>query len=1059
MPADEERRAQAAQALLSEVERELARLARRPVATYRLQLQLGFGLREAAELVPYLAALGVSDLYASPYLKAVPGSTHGYDVVDHREINPELGGREALEALCAELAARGMGHVLDFVPNHMAIGPENPMWMDVLENGPSSVYAGFFDVDWKPIKEELENRVLVPVLGDQYGAVLERGELGLVFEGSGFQLAYGALRFPVTPRQYPQILRHRIDELQRALPAGDVHFEDYLSIVNALARLPPRSETDPARIEERHREKEVLKRRIAALCEACPQVRAFVEENVRIFNGTVGDPRSFDLLDKLLREQAYRLAFWKVAAEEINYRRFFDINGLAAIRMEDPRVLRQAHTLVLDLVAQGKLGGLRIDHPDGLFDPADYFASLQEELSVTVARRLAADAEAPAGAGAEPFEALEGALREAIRRERGRGPASPLFRPLYVVAEKILAGDEALPGSWAVHGTTGYDFLNAVNGLFVDARGARPLDELFTRFTGLRPDWGELVYQKRRETMADSMASEINVLARRLNRISEFDRRTRDFTLGSLRRVLVEVLACFPVYRTYRSHRGEPADERDRRYVEAAVAQARRRNPTLNASLFAFLREVLLGRPAEVSSVDAQAEAAERERVEFVLKLQQVTAPVMAKSVEDTAFYLYNRLVSLNEVGGEPARFGTGLEAFHAANRVRAERWPGSLTATSTHDSKRSEDVRARIDVLSEVPGEWRKRVVAWSRLNRHLKTALGDRFAPDRNEELLLYQTLVGTWPSSSSSPSGTAGTHGREWEQYRARIQAYSAKALREAKLHTSWLNPDEEWEKAVADFVAAALDPRRAPRFLKDLAAFSAKVARAGAFNSLSQVLLKVASPGVPDLYQGSELWDLSLVDPDNRRPVDFALRRELLASLDVRAAAQGEAALAQEVLERLEDGRVKLYVTSRALRLRRRFPDLFQHGEYLSLWPEGDRSRSLVTFARSLGAQAAVVVAPRLVAGLLEKSPDLTGERAWSDASLPLPASLAGATLVDTFTGRRVRPVEAGGRPVLPVAATLDAFPLALLVPEGMAGGEGDERRAQAPAGPEPQAAQP
>ncbi|MGC4122483.1 MAG: malto-oligosyltrehalose synthase [Myxococcales bacterium] len=1030
MATDPERRARAVEGLVEAVVRELARLQRRPVATYRLQLQPGFGLGEASRLVPYLWALGVSDVYASPYLKAAPGSSHGYDVVDHREINPELGGREALEALCAALAERGMGHVLDFVPNHMAIGTENPLWMDVLENGPSSVWAGFFDVDWKPIKEELENQVLVPVLGDQYGAVLERGELQLVYETGGFQLGYGPLRFPVTPRQYPQILRHRIDELQRSLPAGDVHFEDYVSIVNALARLPPRSETDPSKIEERHREKEVLKRRIVTLCEACPQVRTFIDENVRLFNGTVGDPHSFDLLDKLLREQAYRLAFWKVAAEEINYRRFFDINGLAAIRMEDPRVLRQAHALVLDLVAEGKLGGLRIDHPDGLFDPAAYFASLQEELAVTVARRLA-----PREAGeGEPFEDLEEALREAVRKERGRGPASPLFRPLYVVAEKILAGDEALPVSWAVHGTTGYDFMNGVNGLFVDPRGERLLDELFTRFTGQPLDWGELVYQKRRETMADSMASEINVLARRLNRISEFDRRTRDFTLGSLRRVLVEVLACFPVYRTYRSHRGEPADERDRRYVEAAVAQARRRNPTLNASLFAFLREVLLGRSPEAPK-DEAAEAAEAERVEFVLKLQQVTAPVMAKSVEDTAFYLYNRLVSLNEVGGEPARFGTSLEAFHAANRLRAERWPGSLTATSTHDSKRSEDVRARIDVLSEIPGEWRKRVVAWSRLNRHLKLALGDRYAPDRNEELLLYQTLVGTWPFPPASTGG-----GDEWEQYGGRIQAYMAKALREAKLHTSWVNPDDDWEKAVADFVGAVLDPRRAPRFLKDLAAFAARVARAGAFNSLSQVLLKIASPGVPDLYQGCELWDLSLVDPDNRRGVDFARRGELLASLDARASAHGEAALSREVLATLEDGRVKLFVTSRALRLRRRFPDLFRHGDYASLWPEGDRARSLVAFARHLGEHSAVVVAPRLVAALLDKSPELTGERAWGDAVLALPTSLAGATLVDVFTRRRVRPVLATGRPVLPVAAVLESFPLALLVPEAMASEE-------------------
>ncbi len=1007
----------------------LSRLGRVPGATYRLQLNAGFGFFDAARLVPYLAALGATDLYASPYLKAVPGSRHGYDVVDPNEFNPELGGREGFEALLRALGASGMGHVLDFVPNHMAIGTWNPLWMDVLENGPSSVWAYVFDIDWNPIKEELENKVLLPILGDQYGTVLERGELKLVFEGGGFHLDYFEHRFPVTPRQYPQILNHRLEQLREALPAGDVHFEDYLSIASALSRLPPHSERDPERIAERHREKEVIKRRILALCEACPQVKAFIEENVRIFNGTPGDPRSFDRLDALLRDQAYRLAYWRVAAEEINYRRFFDINELAAIRMEDPRVMQLSHALIFRLIGEGKLNGLRIDHPDGLFLPADYFARLQEVYALTVAKvvflerhGLALGAELPPALEAE-WAAEEPPLRARVRDEAARGPGSPLFRPLYVVVEKILAHDERMPGSWAVHGTTGYEVMARLNGLFVDEHGGRALDEIFARFTGLRLDYAELVYQKRRQTMADSLSSEIQVLSRQLNRISERDRRTRDFTLDSLRRALVEVLACFPVYRTYLSTLGQP-DQHDRHFVETAVRRARRKNPTINASLFHFIRGLLLGPGDEAASDEVRAE-----RLQFVLKLQQVLAPVMAKSVEDTVFYIYNRLVSLNEVGGEPDVFGAGVEAFHAVNRERLERWPGALTATSTHDTKRSEDVRARIDVLSELPGEWRRRLATWARLNRRHKVRVGEALAPDRNEELLLYQTLIGAWPSESLD--------GEVLRDFCARIQGYMQKAIKEAKVNTSWVNPDEEWDRAVQQFVATLLDPARSERFWREFLPFQRRVARAGAINSLSQVALKVASPGVPDFYQGSELWDFSLVDPDNRRPVDWARRVEALAWLDARLGDGERDLLARELFERCEDGRIKLYVTSQMLRVRRSSPALFSEGDYLALPASGARARHVVAFARRRGEESAVVLVPRLVSGLLERTSDLAGEEAWADTELELLGMRGSERYVDLFTGAPVELRRENGRARLRLRDAFHGFPVVLAIEEWMA----------------------
>jgi (1->4)-alpha-D-glucan 1-alpha-D-glucosylmutase len=956
---------------------------RRPASTYRLQLHDGFGFDAAAALVPYLDALGISDLYLSPVLAAAPGSTHGYDVVDHARLSPALGGEAAFERLAVACAARGMGILLDYVPNHMGIGPWNPWWMDVLENGPSSVYAPAFDVDWTPLKPELDHKVLVPLLGDQFGKVLERGELVLLREEGALLVRYFDNVFPISPRSVPMVLRHRLDALKDELGPADVHVQELESICSALEKLARRFETAPEAVAERAREKEVAKRRLAALVEASPRLREHLDGNIRLFNGTPGDPRSFDLLHRLLDAQAFRLAFWRVAGEEINYRRFFDVNALAALRMELPRVFGDAHRLVLGLLRDGKATGLRIDHPDGLYAPRAYFRRLQASYLVERARLLVR------ARGAELDEETEALLLDRIfaELEAGRLPR----RPLYVVAEKVLVWPETMPEGWDVDGTTGYEFLAAVNGLFVDPSAERAFDAFYARIAG-KEDFLEVVAEKKRLVMSSSMASEVNMLARRLSRISETDRRTRDFTLNELTRALIEYVALFPVYRTYITRRAE-VDERDRGFVDGTIGRARRRSPMVDPSIYDFLRDVLLQRYP-----DGLSDAARAERLEFALKLQQVTGPVTAKAVEDTAYYFFVRLASLNEVGGDPHRFGTPPGEVHGLLAERRERLPGSLSATSTHDTKRSEDVRVRIDALSEIPGELRAAVRRWSRMNRAHARRTEGRSAPDRRDEYLLYQTLVGTFPDEGLEP-GTP-VHA----ELVSRIQQYMEKALREAKIHTSWTNPDDWYEGGVRSFVEWILSSRP---FLADLATFAGRVARAGRISSLSQVALKLAAPGVPDVYQGTELWELSLVDPDNRRPVDFDRRRRLLEELQ---AALGRGPEARAALTRklsapdtLADGRAKLLLLHEGLHLRRAARDVLLRGEYRPLAAEGPLAEHVFAFARLHQDGAVVCAVPRLVLRLLEEG---RGAIQWQ-GTLPLRGLGLPPGLRDVVTGVRHR----------------------------------------------------
>ncbi|MGB8341451.1 MAG: malto-oligosyltrehalose synthase [Chthoniobacterales bacterium] len=936
-----------------------------PSSTYRLQFNRDFTFSQARGLVPYLDALGISDCYASPYFQARPDSLHGYDITDHNKLNAAIGSREDYDAWVAELHAHEMGQVLDFVPNHMGVGePQNLWWSDVLENGPSSAYAGYFDIDWQPLKSDLRDKVLIPILGDQYGRVLERGELKVHYESGRFFLCYFEHEFPIAPGTYRHVLEIALDQL-REHKAEDFYAE-LQSILTALEYLPRRTERDPERIAERTREKEIIKRRLERRCQEAPLVEQAIEEALAIINGTPGDPRSFDALDALLSDQAYRLAFWRVAAEEINYRRFFDVNDLAAIRVEVPEVFDEAHRLLFELVAAGAVTGLRIDHPDGLYLPDEYFEKLQRRA-----------AEALEGRASGRPEDVETSLSE-TRQSADGGFAE---RAIYLVVEKILSGNEQLRSDWPVHGTTGYDFTNDAIGVLVDASAERAVTTAFHKFIGHNLNFGHLVYAKKRLVMRLSLANDVNVLGAMFDRLSEKNRWYRDFTLDALTLAVRETIACFPVYRTYLAP-DRPISDADRTVIERAVASAKRRNPALEESVFNFLRDILLFRFPENLNDEGRAE-----HVNFVLKFQQTTGPIMAKGLEDTAFYIYNRLAALNEVGGEPQRFGMRVEDFHRRNAERLEHWPSTLVATSTHDTKRSEDVRARMAVISEMPEKWRHSLGRWRTLNRRWRQRIEENEAPDGNEEYLLYQTLLGTWPLEPFHElSGEARA------EYVARIQQYMAKAMKEAKLNTSWVQPNESWDSAVAGFVAHILDPAPKNRFLESFIPLAEEVARAGAINSLSQTLLKLAAPGVPDIYQGNEIWDFSLVDPDNRRPVDYERRERMLESL-------GEVT-PEELLGNWRDGRIKLFLTQRLLRFRRANPELFQCGSYRSLALTGEFADCCIAFARQAEGKSIVVLAPRLSSRV--GFPPI-GD-AWRDTQVQLPEDFRDGS--ELFTGDKV-----------------------------------------------------
>ncbi len=1004
-------------------------LPRIPVSTYRLQFNRRFTFSHATKILPYLDEVGISDVYASPCFAAQRGSMAGYDVVDPTRFNPEIGTEEDFNRFAHELQRRNMGYILDIVPNHMYVeSDDNRWWMDVLENGPSSPFAPFFDIDWRPVKRELENKVLIPILGEQYGTVLERQELKLTFENGAFFLSYYDHRLPILPETYTDILRHRVERLETVVPAGAPSLAEFLSIVTSLSCLPSYTERNEPRPTERTREKEIIKKRLHTLYKGSQAVRDFIDENIRIFNGDEKGAHAFDLLDNLLGKQVWRLSFWRVATDEINYRRFFDINALAAIRMEVPGVFQKSHELVLRLIREGKVTGLRIDHPDGLYNPSEYLKRLQRESFLRV--RLAGAGETKGGASrvVDGFDAESEILKEYAETVA----SDPQFKPFYIVGEKILSKGEKLPEDWPIYSSIGYEFLNPVNGVFVDATNGKAFERLYKRFTGSRTSYQDLVYEKKRLTVVASMSGEINMLAHYLNRLSERNRHTRDFTLNSLRIAIMEAIACFPAYRTYITHEG--ASERDRRYVEQAISRAKRKNPALSPSIFDYLKRVLLlDYPGESQESDKM------EWVDFTMRFQQITGPVMAKGVEDTVFYIYNRLLSLNEVGGNPEVFGTSLEAFHGQNRESARLRPHSLITTTTHDAKRGEDARTRIDVLSEVPGEWQRCLARWGRLNSRKKPVVDLRKAPGRNEEYLLYQTLLGVWPAHPMVDA--------EYEVFKGRIREYMVKAIREAKINSSWINPDITYEEGVTRFVDAILSRSASNGFMKDFLPFQERISYLGMFNSLSQTLLKVTSPGVPDFYQGTEIWDLSLVDPDNRRPVNFALRRAMLRRLKKRIAKCGENRLdlAKELLRTWKSGAAKLYVTFASLNYRRENRVLFEDGGYVPLSADGDLRENVCAFARVLENEAALTVVPRFLSRLSKNNDSVQfGGPIWENTGLVLPDEIPAGAYRNIFTGEVLAEIVRDGKRSLPLGAVLARFPVALLERQGTQPGKQRKR---------------
>lgn len=940
---------------------------RTPIATYRLQFNRGFRFADARPLVPYLQELGVTDIYASPLFQARRGSMHGYDVTDPTRLNPELGTAEEFESLVEELKHRGMGLLLDIVPNHMAADPENRWWADVLENGPSSPYASYFDIDWRPVNEALADKVLLPILGAPYGSVLENQDLAVGLDEEGFYLRYYDTRLPIDVKSYRAILVHRIDTIKAALGKSHPAFQALVDLIDTIQRLPGRRANHWEKAGQRHRAEEGVKQRLWHLYVSHPGIKTYLDDNIRIFNGKKGDPASFDLLDQLIADQSYRLIFWRVARERMNYRRFFDINDLVCVRVEDPQVFEGTHALILELVKEGKVAGLRADHIDGLYDPLAYFRMLQSRIA----------------------------------------PSSGL----YVLAEKILVGHETLPKEWPVSGTTGYEFARNVNGTFVDPNGMKLLDKIYARFTGSRKAFPDVVYEQKKHVMEELFPGEVHALGHRLRLLAEADRHACDLPPETLLQALVEATACLPVYRTYT--RDFQVSLQDRTHVENAMEGAARRNAALGTPVCDFLRRVfLLDFPPSLSTDQKDA------WLHFVRRWQQFTGPIMAKGLEDTSLYVYNRLVSLNEVGGDPAGERLSVEMFHRHNAAARANWPYTLNATSTHDTKRSEDIRARINVLSEIPQAWSKCLGRWSRWNRAKKRRVNGKSVPNLNEELLLYQALIGGWPLLKA-----------EVPAFKERLKAYVIKAAKEAKIHTSWIDPNPDYEHALGAFVDAIFKPSNQNKFLTDFLKFQRRIAFYGAFNALGQVLLKIGAPGVPDFYQGTELWDFSFVDPDNRRPVDFKKRVRLLEDI-TRRETEGLLPFVSELLGRWEDGRIKLFITAKALECRRKQSTLFLEGDYVPLYASGRRKEHVCAFARRHERSWVVVVVPRLVTRLVTPGKFPLGPNAWGTGRLILPREAPGRWQ-NVLTGETVRVTSAFRRKFLPLKTVFQRAPVALL----------------------------
>ncbi len=986
-----------------------------PLSTYRLQLSRKCNFSTVTRLVDYLHELGITHVYLSPCLRTRTGSQHGYDIADFNSLNPEVGTRSDLENLSKKLKKHGMSLILDFVPNHMGIF-ENPWWLDVLENGQSSSYAAFFDIDWDPVKDELKNKVLLPILEDFYGSVLERKLIKLAYDKGAFQITYHEHHLPVDPGTYPLILEPMLAEAGREISGDNPHLPELQSIIAACRNLPLRTDIRYDQRIERAREKEVIKRRLNDLCSKNSRIRLALQTVIKQINGQPDIMASPNQLHELLEQQVYRFSYWRVAADEINYRRFFDINELAGINMEDEEVFTSSHRLLFDLLGKEIVNGLRIDHVDGLFAPAEYLRRLQDKYSLEMANKASSsDIKNPPTGKAEPKHVSTSAASNQQQKEELIDKP-----PLYVVVEKILSERETLRSDWPVYGTTGYEFGNSVNGLFIKKKNTAALLGTYRMFIGNTINFQDVIYWSKNLVLKTAMAAELNMLAHQLNKLSEHSRYNRDFTLNNIRDALQTVIACFPVYRTYIDAYNNEIDDADRQTITTVITAAKKRNIAINFTVFDFISDSLLLK----FPPDMDADGRDRQR-SFVMRFQQLTGPVMAKGLEDTAFYIFTPLISLNEVGGNPLKFGTTVEEFHAQNLQRLTVFPNGMMSTSTHDSKRSEDVRARINVLSELPEEWRTTLTHWRNLNKPKKAVVDAEHVPGADEEYYLYQVILGSYPFVMKDNKAHAA--------YIERIKNHMVKALRESKIHSSWISPNTAYEEALNNFIEDLLYPSPENVFLPELLKFYRAVSVCGMYNSLSQTLLKIFSPGVPDIYRGNEVWIFDLTDPDNRRPVSFTRRTEMLQKLKKRIKELAdEAALCSELLDTMEDGRIKLYVTWKSLTCRRNHGDLFKSGNYLPLSAEGAKKNNVCAFMRRSEESEVLVVAPVLLAGLTNKAevrPE--GAQTWGDTYLSLPKSSAAKSYRNIFTGERLKAVENNGAATLMLSDIFKTFPFAAL----------------------------
>lgn len=917
-----------------------------PTSTYRLQFHSEFNFESAKKIVSYLANLGITDVYASPIFKARKGSQHGYDVVDPTILNPELGTVDDFENLITEVQSHDMGWVQDIVPNHMAYDSENTWLMDVLANGQNSSYFDFFDINWNQPFEEMHGRVVAPLLGDFYGNCLENGEIQLQYDETGLSVNYYSLRLPIQIGSYFKFLTHNIGNLRQKLGRKHPDFVKLMGILYIIKNIP-----GEATGEERYDQISFVKGILWELYENNADLKEFIDNNLKDFNGEKGKPESFDLLDDILCEQYYRLAFWKVGAEEINYRRFFTVNELISVKAENLKVFHKTHELIGKLVAEGKFTGLRIDHIDGLYNPPEYL----ERLRVTLG-------------------------------------------DVYVTVEKILELEEELPTNWKIEGTSGYDFMNYLNSVLCSTQTKQKLENIYSRFIGQKCVYERMLVEKKGLILEKNLAGDIENLAGVLKRVSTHTREGIDFTLNGLKRALSEVLTLFPVYRTYINLDG--ISEADQKYVRDVIKKAKKNIPLLVNELN-FIQKVML-----LEYEDFRTETQRKEWLHFVMRLQQLTGPLMAKGVEDTLLYVYSRLLSLNEVGGNPSHFGITLEQFHDYNQNKVEHWIHAMNASATHDTKRGEDVRARLNVLSEIPEEWEKQVMRWSEINSGHKSET----IPEANDEYFFYQTLVGAFPFETE-----------EMSSFTERVKDYAIKAVREAKVHTAWLHPDEEYEQEFLSFIEKVLEPSDSNTFLQEFVPFQKQVAEYGIYNSLTQVLVKNAVPGVPDLYQGAELWDLSLVDPDNRRPVNYECRMRFLDEIEEKAK-QDVLGLIRELLFNKENGKIKLFLTHRVLQARKTYLEVFKNGDYSPLQVTGKFQNNIIAFARSYGNGTVVAIAPRFLSNLIQPGELPLGTSVWGDTMIELPQQMWKNAITDqTIEGDKVQ-----------IGDILQHFPVALLV---------------------------